>query len=120
MDIMKRVTAAVKGQSAGSAWTPAIVFERTSDGRPLFVYREVRYVEAPAGYDDVYRYLAELRTEMGLGDFRLFVDRRRDQISPAVLWHLGLGPMPGGEAPADGQSRIERARERLDRARLLQ
>jgi len=95
---------------------PSVVFERTSDGRPVFAYRETRYVEVPAGYDDVYRYLAELRTEMEPGDFRAFVDRSRDQISSAVLWYLGLGPMPGGEAPADRQSQIERARERLQRS----
>jgi len=71
-----------------------------------------RYAEVPLGPEDAYRFLAELRLEMTGVEFRAFVERHRPSLSAAVLWRLGLGPVPlAPEAP----DRVERARGELSR-----
>ncbi len=94
----------------GPAWVPPTGLDRTGDGRLVFIVGGRRYVEVPLGADDAYRFLGELRLEMTGADFRAFVDRHRADLSAAVLWRLGLGPVPvAPEAPV----RVERARAEL-------
>ncbi|OLC32186.1 MAG: hypothetical protein AUH31_01265 [Armatimonadetes bacterium 13_1_40CM_64_14] len=94
----------------GSSWSPAATRDRTQDGRPVFVLGDRRYVEVPLGGEDAYRFLRELRLEMSGADFRAFVERHRAEISAAVLWRLGLGPIPlAPEEPVV----VERARAQL-------
>lgn len=99
-------------EQTGSVWTPPVVFGRTEDGRPKFIVSGRRYVEVPLGGDDAHRFLGELRLEMTGPDFRAFVERHRASLSAAVLWRLGLGPLP--LAP-EGPGRVERARVELRR-----
>lgn len=105
-------TAVADREIFGSVWSPPVEVDRTPDGRAVFVARGRRYVEVPLGADDAYRFLGELRLEMTGPDFRAFVERHRASLSPAVLWRLGLGPMP--VAP-EGPERVERARVELRR-----
>jgi hypothetical protein len=78
----------------------------------VYVVGEKRYVEVPLGAEDAYRFLASLRTQMALADFRAFVERHRGSLSGAVLWRLGLGPMPFAPESPD---RVEVARAELQR-----
>jgi hypothetical protein len=94
----------------GSSWSPAPTRDRTQDGRPVYVLGGQRYVEVPLGGEDAYRFLGELRLEMSGADFRSFVERHRTEISAAVLWRLGLGPIP--QAPEEPVV-VERARAEL-------
>ncbi len=110
---IRSVNQAADGESAGSSWIPSVALERTPDGRPVFVYRGTRYVEVPLGSNDIYRFLAELRTEMAPADFHAYIDRNRGQVSPVVLWRLGLEAVPGGGTPTEVRSQVDRARDRL-------
>ncbi len=94
----------------GSSWSPAPTRDRTQDGRPVSVLGGQRYVEVPLGGEDAYRFLGELRLEMSGADFRSFVERHRSEISAAVLWRLGFGPIP--QAPEEPVV-VERARADL-------
>ena len=62
----------------------------------MYVAGRRRYVEVPLGAEDAYRFLGELRFEMTAAAFRAFVEKHRAEIRPAVLWRLGLGPIPMG------------------------
>lgn len=73
-----------------AVWTPPVGRQRTPDGRPVFVYNRVRYVEVPVDAEDLYRYLAEVRLEMDAASFRALIDRHRGSIGGVVLWRLGL------------------------------
>lgn len=98
----------------GSAWIPPVGLDRTEDGRPVFLVGERRYVEVPLGAEDAHRFLGEIRLEMTTAGFRAFIERHRANLSPAVLWRLGLGPMPvAPEAP----DRVERVRAELRQLR---
>lgn len=99
-------------EQIGSVRTPTITLDRTPDGRRVYVVDGMRYSEVPLGPEDAYRFLAELRLEMTGEDFRSFIERHRSSLSPAVLWRLGLGPLPG--APEE-PNRVERARAELSR-----
>jgi hypothetical protein len=94
----------------GSSWSAPVTRDRTPDGRPVYVVGGQRYVEVPLGGEDGYRFLGELRLEMSGADFRSFVELHRAQISAAVLWRLGLGPIP--QAPEEPVV-VERARAEL-------
>jgi hypothetical protein len=96
----------------GSVRSPSIARDRTPDGRPVYIVDGRRYVEVPLGPGDAYRFLGELRLEMTGPDFRAFVERLRPSLGAAVLWRLGLGPMP--LAPEE-PNRVERARAGLGR-----
>jgi hypothetical protein len=97
-------------ERVGTSWSPPVALDRTADGRPVFVVAGRRYVEIPLDGGDAYRFLSELRLEMTGVDFRALIERHRATLSPAVLWRLGLGPLPGAlEAPA----RVERAHAAL-------
>ncbi len=103
-------TAPLDREVFGSAWVPPAGLDRTEDGRPVFVVGERRYVEVPLGPEDAQRFLGEIRLEMTAADFRAFTERHRANLSPAVLWRLGVGPMPvAPKAPVRG----ERARSAL-------
>lgn len=95
---------------AGQSWNPTVSRDRTEDGRQVYVVAGHRYVEVPLGGEDAYRFLGELRLEMTGADFRAFIERHRTQISAAVLWRLGLGPIP--QAP-EAPEVVERARANL-------
>src|SRR2546425_10075151 len=99
-------------EQIGSVRTPSITLDRTPDGRRVYAVDGRRYAEVPLGPEDAYRFLAELRLEMTGVEFRAFVERHRPSLSAAVLWRLGLGPVPlAPEAP----DRVERARGELSR-----
>lgn len=95
-----------------TVWTAPVRKDRTDDGRPVCIVDGRRYVEVPLSGEDAYRFLGELRTEMGGPEFRAFVERHRGSLSGAVLWRLGLGPIP--IAP-DERDRVEQARSELRR-----
>ena len=99
-------------EQIGSVRTPSITLDRTPDGRRVYVVDGRRYAEVPLGPEDAYRFLAEVRLEMTGADFRAFVERHRPSLSAAVVWRLGLGPVP--LAP-EGPDRVERARAELSR-----
>lgn len=100
----------MQNEVMGSSWSPPATRDRTEDGRPVYVLGDRRYVEIPLGGEDAYRFLGELRLEMSGADFRSFVARHRAEISAAVLWRLGLGPIP--QAPEEPVV-VERARAEL-------
>lgn len=109
-------------EQAGSVWTPPVIADHGEDGRPVFSVGGRRFVEVPLGADDAYRFLGELRLEMSGAQFRAFVEKHRADLSGAVLWRLGLGPVPvAPEAPVrQGSGRPEwnrRAPDRFERAR---
>lgn len=106
------IAVSVDREIFGSVWTPPVALERTPDGRPVFVVGGKRYVEVPLGSEDAYRFLASLRTQMAPADFRAFVERHRGSVSAAVLWRLGLGPIPLAPGSPD---RVEKARDGLRR-----
>jgi len=97
-------------EQVGSAWTPPVRVDRSDDGRPVYVVGGRRYVEVPLGAEDAYRFLGELRLEMTPAAFRAFVIEHRAELSPVVLWRLGMGPAPTvPQTPAPA----ERARREL-------
>lgn len=100
----------MQSEVMGSSWSPSAARDRTEDGHPVYVLGDRRYVEIPLGGEDAYRFLGELRLEMSGADFRSFVARHRAEISAAVLWRLGLGPIP--QAPEE-PAVVERARAEL-------
>jgi hypothetical protein len=100
----------MESEVVGSSWSLSAASDRTVDGRPVYVVGGLRYVEVPLDGGDAYRFLGELRLEMTGADFRSFIARHRAEISAAVLWRLGLGPIPSSpEAPVV----VERARAEL-------